>query len=188
MKPYPARAVLIVTLASPLAACHESVLPTETETPAVCPEATSTAVAAPADSAAPLFALLAAPTLTADQEQRVAAIRSRRTTARVEIARFLDDPLPLLRSSQKITFNVSAAQSFTAVEKRLNVRAPDDISWSGSLVGNYGEVFLVLTSDRLVGSLQSIPIEGAAAVYSFEPIGDRLHAIVCVDTSKLPPD
>ena len=178
-----ARTVMVMSLAVVNAGCRDEPGPTQLATgPPVCRE--PPLFAAPDPAAPSMFELLTSPQLTAEQERLISLIRSRATSARVEIAELIADPATRLQVDARITFPVSRTRSFTALGERVETRATSHISWSGRLLGEHGDVQLVLTSIGMTGSLRSVPAEGASVHYGFEPIGDRLHAIVCVDASR----
>ena len=172
-----------------LASCCAG-LPTELEplAPAVCREPPLALAAMPLPSAGPLFTLVESPVLDAGQERLLGVIRARPTTARVHVARLAGGAGSLLQAGREITFPVSPERSFTAVGRQVTRRAPDDVSWSGRITGEHGEVTLVLTARGVTGSLHSMPPGGGSTLYAFEPIGGGLQAVVCADPGRLPPD
>lgn len=184
--PYRRRARAALALAAVvLLGCDDVLLP---ETPAVCPEPLPGRAASPAADAPPLFELVSAPALTPEQEHFLGVIRGEPTTAGVHLARLAEGAAALLEVDRAIRLDVSPAQRFTAVGRRVERRAADDVSWSGRIAGENGDVTLVLTGRGVTGTLQVLPFDAAPATYSIRPLGGGLQAIVCVDQSKLPPD
>jgi len=139
-------------------------------------------------SADTLFAIGIAPAMSTEQQGRVTAIWARETTAEVYVGRLIENASSLLELDRAIVFTVSPTRSFGVRGVRAQVRAPNDISWTGPISGEYGSVQLVLTEKGVTGTLQSFPGGGLPTTYQFESIGGGLQAIICVDEQKFPPD
>lgn len=178
------RAALVLSIAG-LSGCSAGLLPPE-ERAAVCPEP-SGYVAPPAVPADSLFVLLQEPALTAEQQGFLAAIRSQPTTARVHLARLVEGVESILQADRPVALNVSPTRSFVAVRTDAGTRDAGVLSWHGSISGEYGTANLVLTGKGMTGVLQSLPAGAPSVVYSIQPIGGGLQALVCVDASKVPP-
>lgn len=182
-----ARVAVVACASLSLGACCCGVTDSRQQTgPAVCREpATFAAVPALADS---LLVIVPSPALDTAQERRLNLARAPVTAARVDVARLAANAQALLQPGKQVVVNVSAARSFAVTglqfEERLQAH-----SYFGRIEGEPGEVNLVLTAEGITGGLQTTP--GAASVsstYSIHPIGGGLHAVVCIDPSKFPPD
>ena len=179
-----AATLLLLSVTTALAACGPGVLAPGGE-PAWCPEPTYVQ-APPRGTADTVFIALSEAALPAEQARRVADIRARPATARVDVARLVDDLASRLEPGRTVELNVSPVQSFTAVGERVEVRSPDDLSWSGGLVDDHGAALLVLRGTSLTGTVTSVPPSSPPLVYAFEPVGGGVHAIVCVGAGRLP--
>ena len=177
------RAVLPLGAAISVTGCCCGVVDVVEETgPAVCRPPFVTP--APVTAADPLFTLLDAPVLSAEQERVLASARSSIVAAEVRVGRLADDARALLTGGRPILFTVSPSRSFSVSPVRVDsVSGP--LSWSGQINGDVGEAYLLLGGEGVMGSLQSI---STRETYEFRPIGGGLHAITCVDPSKYPPD
>ncbi len=160
-------------------------LPPE-ERAAVCPEP-SGYVAPPAVPADSLFVLLQEPALTAEQQGYLAAIRGQPTTARVHLARLVEGVEAILQADRPVALNASPTRSFVAVRTDAGTRDTGVFAWHGRISGEHGTANLILTDKGMTGVLQSLPAGAPSAVYSIQPIGGGVQAIVCVDVSKVPP-
>ena len=166
----------LATLA--LAGCGDA--PFVPEKPAVCAESPRPAGQ---PSATPLFALVAAPALTAAQEELVGYIRARPASAEVHLGRLADDAAALLRAKQPLEIPVSPTRGFVAVPTEVIPRS-DGLSWSAGLAAEQGNVFLVVTPAGIAGSVGTALHQS----YTLESIGGGLVAVVCTDRSKFLPD
>jgi hypothetical protein len=162
-------------------ACSETP-PELAPSPAVCH-----AVVAARDSAllglAAMWSLDSTPLLTVEQQQRLALIRSRPTSADVHVARLSPSADSLLQLGNAVILTVAPGRSVVAVGENATRRGPNDVSWSGPIEGVFGWATLVLTGVGVTGSLHS-----GTAAYHFEPIGGSLQALTCIDGSKYGPD
>lgn len=154
--------------------------------PAVCREpAAFAAVPALADS---LLVIVPSPALDTAQERRLNLARAEPTAARVDVGRIAANAMEMLQPGRQVVISVSAARSF-AVMGQTYSEGLGSSSWMGRIQGENGEVTLVHTFDGITGGLQTAPTDGSTwSVYSFYPIGGGLHAVICVDPSKFPPD
>ncbi len=178
--------VVLLGCVLPLTSCATE-HPTAIESLAVCPAPAMASGNSPVSASDTLFEILASPQLTAEQERLLSIIRSQRTTAEVYLARLSDAAEEALEEGNAVVLPVSPTRRFTTVGAWVE-RRTDSKSFAGPISGEHGWVNLVLTRSGLTGALQSLPRDGEPANYSFAPLGGGLHALVCIDQSKFPPD
>jgi hypothetical protein len=130
-----------------------------------------------------LFEVVTSEALSADQLDRLARLRSMPTSIEVHVGRLRANAEGLLERDTVVRLDVSPTRWFTARGAPLSQGSAISISWSGSLQNEWGPVALVLTDKDVTGSVNPPP-----DAYRFEPIGDGLHALVCLDPAKFPPD
>lgn len=170
------RALLALSLAAALSACGES--PVAREEAAVCNEPFMVEVPIAGD---PLFTLLDAPVLTAEQEQFLAAARSEQAAAKVHVARLAANAAELLQPGREIRLTVSPTRTFSVSGVSLDNAGPDRLFFTGRINGPQGYVNLILSDLSITGSLQAV---STREVYAFRPMGAGLHIITCIDPSK----
>jgi hypothetical protein len=69
-----------------------------------------------------------------------------------------------------------------ALSKRSeDIRSPTDFTWYGTLSEAPGQATLIVRNGNITGSIQ-----GRDALYRIEPIGNGIHALIKVDTTRLP--
>ena len=185
MIPAPFRTALPLAAAAALASCSDPVL-TQPKPPPVCRDVFSQEGVVPlADS---LLVLEPLPTLSPEQEQRLSLARAQPAAGLVVVARLAERPEPMLELGHAFVFSVSIGRSFVLVGQELYVRR-NSVSWYGRIVDDNGEATLVLTPEGITGMLLSVPRDRSAPTrYSFHPLGGGLHAVVCIDPSKLGAD
>jgi hypothetical protein len=171
-----AGALLALSLAAALPACNED--PVAREEAAVCHEPFMVDVPISGD---PLFTLLEAPVLTAEQEQLLEVARSERTAAKVHVARLSANATELLQPGREIRLAVSPTRTFSVFGVSLHTAVPDHVFFTGRINGPQGDVYLVLSALGATGTLQSV---STREVYAFRPLSAGLHAITCIDSSK----
>lgn len=130
-----------------------------------------------------LFTLVMAPALDVDQRRMLSSLRNRPQSGEVRVARLANAPALLLQRGRAVVFNVSPTEHFVALGEHVIQRAPNDVSWAGSLKGTVGGAQLVLAAKDVTGTLWV-----GTTLYQIEPIGSGFHAIVRIDRTKLPPD
>lgn len=128
-----------------------------------------------------LFSVVSDPRLSSEQKHWLSVIWNRPTTMELHTARLADNAASLLEEGRAIRLDTSPSHYAIAVGEQVERRAPDDISWSGDLQNDYGSATLVLTGKGVTGSLQRWN-DGNALNFKFEPIGNGLQALICVDT------
>jgi hypothetical protein len=170
------RALLVLSLAAALSACGED--PVAREEPAVCREPFMVEVPINGD---PLFTLVDAPVLTAEQEHVLAAARSDPAAAKVHVARLSANATELLQPGREIRLTVSPTRTFSVSSVSLHASTPDHFFFTGRINGPQGDVHMVLSAIGITGTLQSVSTN---EVYAFSPLGTGLHAISCIDPSK----
>jgi hypothetical protein len=171
------RALPALLLAAALSACSENPLARE-EAAAVCNEPSMVDMPISGD---PLFTLLEAPVLTAEQEQLLTVARSDPAAAKVHVARLAGNAMEVLQPGREVRLTVSPTRTFSAFGVSLDAAAPDHVFFTGRINGPQGNVHLLLSAVGVTGTLQAV---STREVYSFRPLGAGLHAITCIDPSK----
>lgn len=169
-----------------LGACGAAL--TEPEAPAVCHEPAPIPETSSALARDTLFEIEDHPPLSLQQRDLLARIGDRPTSAVVRIARLADAPESLLEVDRGVVLNVSPSLGFVVVGERVERSAADDLSWSGAIAGQHGTVSLVLSGTHATATIHSVPADGPWQMYRVEPLGGSLHAVVCVDATRFPPD
>jgi hypothetical protein len=171
--------------AAAFSACSEPTIG-ERNPPPVCGETFALGGVAPlADS---LLVIEQTPTLSAEQAQRLAEARAQPAAGQVVVARLAGVPERMLELGHSFVFSVSLTRSYVLVgmERRMG---RDGLSWYGHIANDRGEAILLLTPEGITGRLLSIPPDRSEPVrYSFHPLGGGLHAVICIDPSKLNQD
>lgn len=121
--------------------------------------------------------------LTQPQQEKLARIAKRPTTAQVHVAQLANAPGALLKADRVIVLNVGPGVRFVAVGNRVTERGPADVSFGGPLKGTQGTLDAVLTPNGLTAAIHT-----RDESYSVQPLGGGLHAVVRIDRGKLPPD
>ena len=163
------------------AACGNDVVG-ERATPAICRAPaviTATSAGAPA-----LFTLEDSAQLTSGQEHYLGSVRANPASAEVHLARLAPDAAALLQPGDTVLLTVSPTRSFSAIGSRVTPSG----SWEGRIENEFGSALLVLHEGDLTGTLQSVPNGGPISTFAFRPLGGGMHALVCLDASKFPPD
>ncbi|HEV3049698.1 MAG TPA: hypothetical protein VGX50_05280, partial [Longimicrobium sp.] len=168
--------------AAALSACGEPTLSDHKPTP-VCGDAFSEERVTPLPDS--LLVIERLPALTAEQAQRLAEARAQPAAGSVVVARLAETPEPMLGLGRAFVFSVSVTRSFVLVgmERRAG---QNSLSWYGWIADDNGEATLSLTSEGITGVLLSIPKDRSEPTrYWFRPLGGGLHAVICIDPSKL---
>ena len=176
-----------VAVALLLSGCADLSGPNLTRGPAVCRESAAEPAPSAAALADSLLVIIPDAALTAEQAARVDGLRSRPWAARIEIARIADDAAELLQPGREFMVGVSPTRSFPLQGQRFSPFS-SYLYWSGRVTGEFGEASLAFDHNGVYGGLTSIPRDGAGTTYGIEPIGGGLHAVTCVDGSKVPTD
>lgn len=181
-----ARMAAVACAAATLGSCCCGPVDATPERPAECREpATWPAVAALPDS---LLVIVQSPQLDTAQERRLNVARAQPTAARVEVARLSPAAFRMLQPGNPLVLSVSATRSF-AVTGQQYTEGLGSRSYTGRINGANGEVTLVHTAQGVTGTVQSMPGDATVpTVYSIHPIGGDLHAVICVDPTRFPPD
>lgn len=128
----------------------------------------------------PLFSAvnLAGATLTSDQKDRLAVLKADKATRAVDL---IDIAAP---DFTQTTF-LLPLPSGTVVANRSDPSLTGDgaDSWTGAVMGQASLVALVRTDTEIDGYVQ---VDGN--IYRIVPLGDRVHALVTIEASAVPPD
>lgn len=123
------------------------------------------------------------PVLTDAQRAFLATIRDRPSTAEVHVARLVNAPGRLLQQGRVLRLSVAPGRQILAIGERVEQRAANDISWTGSVQGEPGTVQMVLSGKGVTATVRA-----GETWYHIEPLGSGLHAITRIDPTRLPPD
>ncbi|HEU0054922.1 MAG TPA: M12 family metallo-peptidase [Longimicrobium sp.] len=167
-----ARLSLVIAATFGLAACQgDNVNPVD-----------PTPVDEPAATQENLLTLSSDAALNAPQSQRLTAIRGRRETMTVSVARMAATPSAMLRQGSALRISVAPGVEVVAIGERVVKRAPNDISWAGPVEGrNDGWVQAVFMEGGITGTITL-----GKETYSIEPIGGGLHAVARLDQNAFP--
>lgn len=171
-----------LTAAAALSSCGEPTLSKHRPAPA-CGEVFSEERVVPLPDS--LLVIERLPALSPEQQQRLAAARAQPAAGTVVVARLAERPEPMLGLGRAFVFSVSVTRSFVLVgmERRAG---QNGLSWYGWIADDNGEATLNLTSEGITGILLSIPRDRSEPTrYWVRPLGGGLHAVTCVDPSKL---
>jgi len=116
---------------------------------------------------------------TSTQSERIDKIRKRQTTASVLLTRIN------MQAFKENDFLVSLPSRKASRFSRKYFEAKDDnnFTWSGEISGTFSTSTFVIRNGNATGSIQNEDNQ----LYSVEPIGDGIHALVHIDESALLP-
>ncbi|MGH6935362.1 MAG: zinc-dependent metalloprotease family protein, partial [Methylocella sp.] len=125
--------------------------------------------------------------LPAQQQTKLEQFRKERATAAVQVVKINANLLkagPQLAPSRNLNLNFSTDKVFAAVATKIDQRSENDFTWHGNVPGKPSAVTLVVNGDNVTGSA-TIANE---QLYTIEPLGSGLHAIIRKDPAKFPPE
>lgn len=168
-----------------LAACGGG--PTGVISPPGALTATPDTTGARAVSGAPLFVLVDSTTVAlSDVRERLARLRALPWAASVQVARLAAAPDTLLTIGRAVAFDVAPGQRLVFAGNARARNPEGSTSWRGVLQGGkFGDVHVVYGDSGVTATLRILPPNGT--VYTVQPIGTGLHAILQVDESRVPP-
>lgn len=182
------RAPFLLGCALALLSCRSTTSPEpEPTTSAICTPPPAGSLAPESATGDTLLVVVDAPRLSAAQEDFLAMVRNRATSAEVHVARTSPSPEALLSSGGPLILNVAPGRSFLVTGRDRGWASPDHRYWVGSINDESGLVTLVHGDPGITGTLQVYGV-GTATAYTFEPLGEALLAVTCVDSSRFPPD
>ncbi len=119
--------------------------------------------------------------LSDTQSRYLQPLRDSPATTGLQLVRVNRDAL----SSDTVSIPLAGGQTLTATVSSKTRRSDNDYSWGGKLDGE-GTATIVVMGDDVVGTIRS----GAdgTTVYQIRPLGGGLHALVTLDTLKMPPE
>jgi hypothetical protein len=130
-----------------------------------------------------LYTIIDKNKLAVQGNKYLSVIQKQPTTAVVHIARLSDNPGQFLNRGKGISIPVSHSKKFIVNVTAIKKHAAGDISWKGSLKKRKGRAGFVLGPDGITGTLHEDSL-----LYKFEPIGNRLQAIIKENQSKIQPE
>lgn len=113
------------------------------------------------------------------QHQRVEEIRRRPTTAAITLVRVA----PSVLSGAGTRMTIAQDKALDVDRTHADVRSPTDFTWFGRAVGVEGNATLVVHDGSVTGTIRD-----GLDLYRIEPVGQGLHAIVKIDSSRFPPE
>jgi hypothetical protein len=114
------------------------------------------------------------------QAKAIDSLRSRPTTQSIEL---VNVNLNALLKADRARVDVPAVAAMSIARQSADVRSATDFVWHGVLSEVPGQATLVARGGNVTGSIQD-----RGALYRIEPVGNGTHALIKVDTSKLPLD
>ncbi|UTY57400.1 M12 family metallo-peptidase [Massilia sp. erpn] len=117
--------------------------------------------------------------MDAVQSQHLSKIQGRATTKEVTLIRL--NAAAFQASSLRMAMPGSKPLDFNKTQ--LETRSPTEATWYGKLSGIPGTAILVIRDGNVTGSVRD-----NGNLYSIEPLGQGVHALIKVDQSKFPED
>ncbi len=116
--------------------------------------------------------------LTADQEQRAAALQQDKT--QTDLRYVIANPAVLQDAS--VTVPLAAGDVSLGLSQRID-RGPGDFTWIGSAAGDGADSVLVVRNNQITGVIFDGLVE-----YSITPLGGDLHALTKINQKAFPAD
>ena len=117
--------------------------------------------------------------VTPEQSQRLAKLKQQPTTKNLDLVAINLGAL----QSDTTKFSFSGERPLTFSKQSVQNLGGADVIWQGKLPDLPGTATLVVRDGNITGTVQD-----GLNLFHIEPLGGGVHAIVKVDTSKLPPD
>lgn len=117
--------------------------------------------------------------MDAAQSKHLSTIQHRATSKEVTLIRL--NAAALQASSLRMAMPGSKPLDFNKTQ--LETRSPNDATWYGKLSGIPGTAILVIRDGNVTGSVRD-----NGNLYSIEPLGQGMHALIKIDQSKFPED
>ena len=114
------------------------------------------------------------------QTQRINQINQRPTTESVTLVRVDADTL---KSDSIRTSLPGGAKTLSFSKSNIEMRSVNDFTWFGTLSGVPGNAIFVVHDGDITGTIRD-----DSNLYSVEPVGNGVHALIKVDQSRFPPD
>ncbi len=117
--------------------------------------------------------------VTPEQSQRLARIKQQPATKSLDLVAINLKAL----QSDTTKFSFSGERALTFSKQSVQGTGGTDLIWHGKLADLPGTATLVVRDGNITGTVQD-----GSNLFHIEPLGGGVHAIVKVDTSKLPPE
>jgi hypothetical protein len=117
------------------------------------------------------------------QQNLLATIRGRSSTAEVNLARIASAPGRALGKGSVVRLGIAPGLQVVAAGEQVTERGASDISWAGPLRGGDGWVQMVLSDGGV-----NATVRVGNTTYSIEPLGEGLHAVSKLDLAGFPAD
>jgi hypothetical protein len=109
-------------------------------------------------------------------------INKRKPVIEVRVVR-VDLPL-LSETKEPVNLNVFKGKEFSVVLDRIERRGDKDYTWMGEITGKMpGTATFVVRDGNVTGMMRP-----GNEIYSVEPLGGGLHAVIRINPSRFPPD
>jgi peptidyl-Asp metalloendopeptidase len=116
---------------------------------------------------------------TPAQTRAIDRLRNRPTTQSLSLVTVDVDAL----RGDTAQLSIPNNRSLTLSKSSQDVRSPTDFTWHGTLSDVPGQATLVVHDNNITGSIQD-----QNSLYRLEPIGNGVHALIKVDTTRFPPE
>jgi len=116
---------------------------------------------------------------TPEQEQRIAQLRKQPTTKDLQLVRI--DVAAL--KGEKVTLTLSEQKKLNFNRQSIEKKDETNFIWHGTIAEPPATATLVVHDGNVTGTVQN-----GRDLYHIEPVGKGVHAIIEIDTSKLPPE
>ncbi len=114
------------------------------------------------------------------QAQLMQTYQSEPTTLEINLVQVQSN---LLKTSAIVNLNVFPGEDIVLVTDRVETRGKRDFSWFAQSADGASEAILVVDGDDMVGTIRS-----GQQLYSVQPLGDGVQAVIRVDPSAFPED
>ena len=117
--------------------------------------------------------------VTSEQSQLITQLRQQSTTKSLELVRI--DPAALQGDSARLTMPDQKA----LVLSKQSIQSTGGVNfiWHGTLPNVPGSATLVVHDGKITGSVRD-----GTDLYSIEPVGNGVHAVIGIDQSRFPPE
>jgi len=137
------------------------------------------ALAAPPELLIPLVTRTAMATLKAKQQRQVDTLRTQSTTKSLNLFRLN----PAALDAPSLNLSIPGLRSFELTRTSVQKTGASAFIWFGSEGGTGGSATMVFKNGTVTGTFTS-----SKGLFRIVPIRDGTHALVQIETSKMPPE
>jgi hypothetical protein len=134
----------------------------------------------PPPPAADFFEPLGAFDLSPEQQRSIDTYRADPSAGAVQVFR-VNWNVP--KTADAVNFGFAPGMDLRLATRSRSDRSPDDYSWSGGDASGGKSATLVIQDQQCTGTIRD-----GDKLYRVRPIGGGVHAVIEVDTKKLPPE